>query len=77
MARSSRPRGDQVAPPLFVVYDTGGAGRLVGVFDDAARADAIVRANPAYFRLTRCTPNTVTRAALAWASPDVRSALEA
>jgi hypothetical protein len=77
MARITRPRRDKVAPPLFVVYDTGGAGRLVGVFDDAARAEAIVHANPAYFRLTPCTPNTITAAALDWASPDVRRALEA
>ena len=72
--RLRRPRG---AERLYVIYDTGGAGRLVGVFDDRARADAVLTANPAYFRLTACTPNTITAAALDWAAPNVRRSLEA
>jgi hypothetical protein len=72
--RLCRPRAPE---RLYVVYDTGGAGRLVGVFDDAARANAVIAANPAYFRLTACTPNTISAAALDWAAADVRRALEA
>jgi hypothetical protein len=72
-------RGERrAAPPatrLSVVYDTGGAGRVVGVFDDDARARAVVSANPAYYRLTACELNAVTPAALEWAAPDVRARL--
>ena len=71
--RFRRPRGPE---RLYVIYDTGGAGRLVGVFDDPARANAVAGANPAYFRLTPCTPNTITAAALDWANADVRRSLE-
>jgi len=66
------------APParrLSVIYDTGGAGRVVGVFDDEVRARAVVSANPAYYRLTTCELNAVTPAALEWAAPDVRARL--
>ncbi len=60
---------------LSVIYDTGGAGRVVGVFDNELRARAVLAANPAYYRLTVCELNAVTPAALEWATPDVRARL--
>lgn len=51
---------------VFVVYDLGGAGRVVGVFRDGARAQRIVAINPAYYRLTRCKLDEVSPAAFEW-----------
>ena len=41
-------------PPPIVhgVLDLGGAGRVIGVFRDAARAERIVERDPAYYKIT-------------------------
>jgi hypothetical protein len=51
---------------VYVVYDVGGAGRLVGVFRSAYRANRIIAVNPAYYRLTRCRLDQVMDAAFDW-----------
>lgn len=51
---------------VYVVYDMGGAGRVVGVFRSANRANRIVAINPAYYRTTRCRLDEVTNAAFDW-----------
>jgi hypothetical protein len=61
---------------VHVVYDLGGAGRVVGVFRDAARAARVVALNPAYYKLTSLPLDTVTPAALQWAGDERRPALE-
>lgn len=38
---------------LFVVLDTKGCGRVLGVFDDRQRAEEITRRFPHYYRLCR------------------------
>jgi len=52
---------------LFVVVDTLGAGRVVGVFDSKERAEEVVAIEPAYYRLFDCTLNRVNRTAMEWA----------
>ena len=62
---------------VFVVYDLSGAGRVVGVFRSAYRANRIVSVNPAYYRVTRCKLDDVTDAAFDWLeSMDQRDRLE-
>jgi hypothetical protein len=73
--RRDERRAVPPATRLSVIYDTGGAGRVVGVFDDERRARAVIAANPAYYRLTVCELNAVMPAALEWAAPDVRASL--
>ena len=51
---------------VFVVYDLGGAGRVVGVFRSAYRANRIVAINPGYYRSTECRLDDVTDAAFEW-----------
>lgn len=55
---------------LYVVVDTKGAGRLVGVFDDAVRADAVARINPNYFKVARSGLNAINTDVLRWALSD-------
>lgn len=52
---------------VFVVYDTKGAGRVVGVFDDRSRAQSVARINPHYFRLRQCTLNSINSEIVRWA----------
>jgi len=54
------------AVDVYVVYDVGGAGRVVGVFRSANRANRVVSVNPAYYRATRCRLDRVSDAAFAW-----------
>ena len=51
---------------VFVVYDVGGAGRVVGVFRSAYRANRIVAVNPAYYRVTPCKLDDVSETAFDW-----------
>lgn len=61
---------------LFVVYDTKGAGRVVGVFDTRRLADRVRSIDPSYFRVHRSEVNHVRHEALEWLnSPDQRRAL--
>lgn len=51
---------------LFVVYDTQGGGRVVGVFDDGVTAERVVAVNPPYYALHECRVNELNPAALRW-----------
>jgi hypothetical protein len=55
---------------VFVVYDTKGCGRLVGVFDDPARAQAAARINPHYYRVVRTRVNAINPEVVPWALDD-------
>ena len=52
---------------VFVVVDTKGDGRLVGVFDREEKANAVQRVNPHYFRVHAARLNDVNPAILSWA----------
>lgn len=52
---------------LFVVYDTKGSGRVVGVFNDLSRAQSVAQINRHYFRLRPCTLNSVNSEIVRWA----------
>jgi hypothetical protein len=61
---------------LFVVYDTKGAGRVVGVFDSSELAGRVQAIDPSYFRVHRSEVNHVRHEALEWLnSLDQRRAL--
>lgn len=51
---------------LYAIIDTKGAGRLVGLFDDRARAEKIAAIDPAYFRLIGAELNAVNPTAVNW-----------
>ena len=52
---------------LFVVYDTKGSGRVVGVFDNLQKAQSVAQINRHYFRLRLCTLNSVNSEIVRWA----------
>lgn len=51
---------------VFVVFDTMGDARVLGVFDDAAAANAIAGRDAHYFKVQRCVLNAVDEDALSW-----------
>jgi len=55
---------------LFVVNDTKGSGRLIGVFDDLLKAEEIVQINPQYFKLRVCTLNEINAEVVRWSLSD-------
>ena len=55
---------------LYVVVDTKGAGRLLGVFESDLKADAVARINPNYFKVARCVLNAINPDVLRWALSD-------
>lgn len=55
---------------VFVVWDTSGMGRLVGVFTDSRVAHKIGAVNKPYYRVMPCTTNTVNQKIHGWISPD-------
>ena len=55
---------------LYVVYDTLGAGRLLGVFDSEDKARLITDKYPSYYKLQVATINEVNKEALQWANSD-------
>jgi hypothetical protein len=62
---------------LYVVLDTKGDGRVLGVFDDRATAESFVSQDPCYYRLYPCHLNEVNPESLSWAeSGSQRSAME-
>jgi hypothetical protein len=62
---------------LYVVLDTKGDGRVLGVFDDHATAERFVSQDPCYYQLYRCRLNEVNPESLSWAdSKSQRSAME-
>lgn len=51
---------------VFVVFDTMGDARVLGVFDNSAAANAVARRDAHYFKVQRCVLNAVDEEALAW-----------
>ena len=51
---------------VYVVTDTKGAGRIVGVFDDPKVAEKISAIDPAYFREYHAPLNAVNPIAIEW-----------
>ncbi len=52
---------------LFVVIDTKGDGRVLGVFDERAVAERFVAQDPCYYKLHPCRMNEVNPESLSWA----------
>ena len=50
----------------YVVTDTKGAGRVVGVFVDADRAERIRAIDPNYFRLIALEVDAINPGAVEW-----------
>lgn len=62
---------------LYIVVDTKGSGRILGAFDARDRAEKIVSAYPAYYKLHTCTLNVINSEVLDWADDeDQRAALQ-
>ncbi len=62
---------------LFVVIDTKGSGRVVGVFDDRGRAESVAQSSPSYYRVHAASLNEINPEVLDWADSDEqRRALE-
>lgn len=52
---------------LFIVIDTKGNGRVLGVFDSLAAAEQITNAYPSYYKLDRRVLNRINEEVLEWA----------
>lgn len=62
---------------VYVVIDSMGSGRVVGVFSARKRASAVAKANPLYYSMHECRLNTLSKLALEWApSEQIREALQ-
>jgi hypothetical protein len=62
---------------LYVVIDTKGDGRVLGVFDERAVAETLVAQDPCYYKLHPCHLNEVNPESLSWAdSNSQRHAIE-
>lgn len=59
---------------VHVVFDTKGAGRIVGVFEDAERATRVCAVDPPYFRLISVEIGAINPAALDWLSTEEKRA---
>ena len=59
---------------IYVVVDTMGASRIVGVFDSEAAAIAVVGDFPEYYEIHRCPLNQVSPEAIDWARTDEQRA---
>lgn len=55
---------------VFVVWDTSGMGRLVGVFTDPKVASKIGEVNKPYYRVMPCSTDTVSEKIHGWISPE-------
>ena len=67
-ARSSRYRteGIIIQQQLYVVVDTSGAGRIVGVFSTEEEAKEILVVNPAYYRIDSLRVGDINPKCLDW-----------
>lgn len=55
-----------IQPQLYVVVDTSGAGRIVGVFSTEAEAKEIMAVNPAYYRIDPFRVGDINPKCLDW-----------
>ena len=62
---------------LYVVVDTKGSGRFVGIFDAQERAEQVVAVSPLYYKLHVVQLNRIDPEALGWTDKDAqRDALQ-
>ena len=54
----------------YVVIDTKGSGRLLGVFDTRSRADEVTVLSPLYYRMHTITLNRINPDVLDWTDDD-------
>jgi hypothetical protein len=59
---------------LYVVIDTKGSGRILGVFDEKKRADLFVERFPNYYKLHTCRLNRINPEILDWADDEQQRA---
>jgi hypothetical protein len=59
---------------VFVVVDTAGSGRIVGVFDDEAAAREVIGRWAEYYKLRRVTLNRVDPEVVDWARSEDQKA---
>jgi hypothetical protein len=59
---------------VFVVYDTMGSGRIVGVFDCEADALRVIGPFGAYHELHRCELNAIDPECLKWTVNEAQKA---
>lgn len=62
------------AQTVFVVVDTKGAGRVVGVFESEPHASEIQAISPQYYRLTPMRLNEVNPDCVRWAQDEAGKA---
>lgn len=60
---------------LYIIFDTKGCGRLVGVFDKKEHAEEVVSVEPNYYKMYACDLNRVNPRALSWLETDDKKAL--
>lgn len=57
---------------LFVVVDTKGGGRILGVMDSRERAEQLCDLSPIYYKLHSVTLNQVNPEGLEWTDSDAQ-----
>jgi len=62
------------AMELYIVQDTKGSGRFVGVFDERARAEQVAGISPLYYKLHAVQLNRIDPEALGWTDNDEQRA---
>lgn len=62
------------AQTVFVVVDTKGAGRVVGVFESEPQASEIQGISPQYYRMTPMRLNEVNPECVRWAQDEAGKA---
>ena len=63
---SAGPAADAQSPKLFVVLDSKGAGRIVGVFEREAQALEILAVSPQYYRVFPMRVNEINPECVRW-----------
>lgn len=59
-------REPNASTELYVVIDTSGAGRVVGIFDSALSAREVEAVNPPYYKAHRFELNTINPTCFGW-----------
>ena len=63
---STAPAADAPSPKVFVVLDSKGAGRIVGVFEREAQAIEILAISPQYYRVFPLRVNEINPECVKW-----------
>jgi hypothetical protein len=73
--KSSFKRNRGKAPEVYILWDSIGDGRPVGVFLDECLVKKLVHLNPHYFRYYKCNLNFPDKKALEWLEPEQKKLL--